>query len=93
MQKHSHTFQEGSLRVLWLYYANYFQKSVCMDFLGNALELSLLTTLIINFQVRLLLHRIWTLQEEDAKHCSEWGWLLAAILLRRHNVTLNLGKA
>ena len=70
------------------------QESVFIDFLDNAWELSLLTTLITNFQVKATFtpHLHTQLQEAGlnyTKHFFWMRWLLAAILKRRHHVTPN----
>ena len=70
------------------------QNTVFMDFPDSAWELSLLTTIIINFHMDTTFtwHMGTWFQETGLNHTKNFfwmRWLLAAILLRGHHVTLN----
>ena len=70
------------------------QKTVFIDFPDSAWELSLLTTIIINFHMDTTFtwHLGTWFQETGLNHAKNFfrmRWLLAAILLRGHHVTIN----
>ena len=70
------------------------QKTDFTDFFDNACELSLLTTLILNFHIDTTF--IWHMNtwfQQGQTTFSEWGNCLVAILLKRCHLTINLGEA